>query len=332
MGGMEIYSVRLAEELAKSCNLDLHVLRGSSSGRKPGAARLIGFGLVSAWRLLRASPADVIHVADAASWPLGWIASLRHPTSRLVLSAHGSDISYANRTGLRAWLYRAYLRLGARMVGQSLLIANSRWIERLAQDHGFRRTTVVYLGATIAPPPNKADIGHNGCLFFAGRIVRRKGLSAFVREVLPLLTNPPTIRVAGAIGDDEEAAILASRLVDYVGILEPDQLAKEYAAAICVIVPSIEPEGFGLVAAEATAAGGVVVASAHSGLLEALENGAGFTADPGDPAKWAEIIGRIRGWSPEERARFLAAHKRDPLYFSWKRTADETIAAYALGR
>ena len=330
MGGMETYSVRIAEELAKRCSLDLIVLPGGPSGRKPGAAKIATFGLVSALKVLRAPQTDVVHVADTASWPLGWLASLRHPNSRVVLAAHGSDISYANRTGLRAWVYRRYLRLGARLLRHARLIANSQWIACQAEGYGFRNTLVVPLGTSITAPDKPIAGGHNGCLFFAGRVVRRKGLSRFVREVLPLLPKPPKIRVAGARGEDDKSAILESPLVEYLGILDTAELAEEYASALCVIVPSVEPEGFGLVVAEAAAAGGLVIASAHSGLLEAVGNCPGFTADPADPAQWARIIEQIRGWTADERMRFIEQHKRDPRDFSWARAADQTLAAYSV--
>jgi phosphatidyl-myo-inositol dimannoside synthase len=329
MGGMETYSVRLAEELTKRCRLETDVLPGRLSGKPPGAVRLLLFGIGSALRLLIARRPDVVHIGDLASWPLGWIASLRHPASRIVLSAHGSDVGYAKRQSVRARLYGAYLRAGSRLLGGALLIANSRWIARLAEEQGFRRTVVIVLGTDVAPRP--APTRNNGCLFFAGRIARRKGLSFFIREVLPLIPDPPKIRVAGAVIDAGEAAILGSTPVEYLGVLDSEALAREYAEALCVIVPSLEPEGFGLVAAEAAVAGGVVLASAHSGLLEAVDEDTGFTADPADPGRWAEIIGRVRGWRPDERDRFVAAAQaKSGAKFSWSRVADETLNAYTL--
>ena len=52
------------------------------------------------------------------------------------------------------------------------------------------------------------------------------------------------------------------------GRLEHDELAPLLAAAEAQVVPSTYPEAFGMVAAEAAAAGALPVSAAHSGLAE----------------------------------------------------------------
>lgn len=331
MGGMETYSRRLADELAKDHRLEILALPGRDSGAAPGALRLLGFGLATALRLLVSRPARVVHLGDVACWPLGWIAGWRHRGSRVVLSAHGSDISLAARRGLRALLYRAYLRLGAALMGEAVLVANSRWLATLAERHGFRRTVVVPLGTDARPHETPSAPG--GHLLFAGRIARRKGLSFLVREVLPLIPHPMRVRVAGTVWDEAEAEILRSPHVDHLGRLDAASLGREYAEALCVVVPSLEPEGFGLVAIEAAAAGGVVLASAHSGLAEAVVEGSGFLAECGDASAWARKLEEIRGWSAERRADFVrGATAMARSRFGWSRVAEETARAYELAR
>src|SRR5215211_3143872 len=116
VGGMETYGARLTEELQKRGPVEIIALPGRESGRRPTVLALIGFGLRTSIRLLVAREARVVHVADLASWPFAWIAGVRHPHSRLVLSAHGSDLSFAERPGWRSKLYRAYVRTGAAAV------------------------------------------------------------------------------------------------------------------------------------------------------------------------------------------------------------------------
>jgi glycosyltransferase involved in cell wall biosynthesis len=213
------------------------------------------------------------------------------------------------------------------LLPKALLIANSGYIAKLASAYGFKRSTVVPLASDYKDGP--APTRHNSAIFFAGRIARRKGLSHFVRHVLPLLPDHIRLRVAGPVWEQEEAQVLACPRVDYVGILPPEELQREYASALCVIVPSLEPEGFGLVAAEAASAGGVVLAAAHSGLVEAVEAGGGILLDVHEPEQWARKILHVLKWSAEERTRFTStAMARGRSFFSWERVARQTIEGY----
>ena len=327
MGGMETYCARLVEHLGSRVNLDLVALPGRPDGSAPGALRLLGFGAATAFRLLVSPSRDVVHVADMASWPLAWIAALRGRGQRIVLSAHGSDVSYSTRGHWRGRLYGVYLRLGARMLGNARIIANSRFVAETAAAHGFRNVAVVAPGTSLAPPADSAAM--HDSLLFAGRIMRGKGLRFLVEEVLPLLPYPPRLRVAGTIWDQDEAEALASPLVDYLGPLDPQSLAREYAGALAVVVPTIIPEGFGLVAAEGAACGGLVLASDHSGLRDAVLPGHGILVGP-SAQDWADAIEMVRAIPPSERAdRRLAASAAALRHFSWERVAGETVAIYA---
>ncbi len=327
MGGMETYCIRLTGELGKTYRLDIIALPGKPDGDVPAPGALIGFGLKTAIRLLFAKPAKIVHLGDVAIWPLGWIASLRHPKSRIVLSAHGSDLNYATKDRLSGRLYAAYVKIGARLLGRSRLIANSDWIAELARQLGFQHVTKVALATDI-----RSDIPagpHNESLFFAGRITSSKGLSFIVNQVLPRIENPPRIRVAGTIWDEEEAKILESPLVDYLGSLGRNQLIAEYGQSMAVIVPSQGKEGFGLVAAEAAACGAMVIASDHSGLAEVVTPDIGLLADSDSPEQWAAAIEKVRSWTDEKRSAFtngsqLIASTR----YGWDRVARETAAVY----
>jgi phosphatidylinositol alpha-1,6-mannosyltransferase len=327
MGGMETYCVRLTGELGKTHRLDIIALPGKPDGDVPSAGALIGFGLKTAVRLLFAKPAKIVHLGDVAIWPLGWIASLRHPKSRIILSAHGSDLNYATKDTLSGRFYAAYVKLGARSMGRSRLIANSDWIAELAGHLGFQDVTKVALATDIGS--NIPAGPHNDCLFFAGRITPSKGLSFIVNRVLPLMERPTRIRVAGTIWDSKEAKTLESPLVDYLGNLAPDELIAEYRQSMAVIVPSLGKEGFGLVAAEAAACGAVVIASDHSGLAEVVTPDIGLLADSSLPEQWIAAIEKIRSWTAQKRATFTKCSQSiASTRYGWDRVARETVAVY----
>ena len=56
MGGMETYCFKLVDELRKRHSLELLALPGAADGSVPGAARLVRFGVTSAWRILFGRP------------------------------------------------------------------------------------------------------------------------------------------------------------------------------------------------------------------------------------------------------------------------------------
>lgn len=327
MGGMETYCWELAQRLGRFGQLTIVALPGRKGGVVPTLPAMLWFGLATAVRLLFYRPATVTHAGDLAIWPLAWIASLRGRQTKIVISLHGSDVNFANGNSIASRFYRVYIRLGARLLKRARLVSNSEWIASLARAHGYSEIVVVPLATTLKAETIPA--GHNGALLFAGRITPSKGLGFIVRDVLPLLNESVRIRVAGSVWDQREAELLKHPQVEYLGVLGPDQLADEYAQAMCVLVPSQASEGFGLVAAEAAACGGVVLASAHSGLAEVVTPELGFVADAQDAAAWAKRIQSIARWNADERSSFAsAAMIFAQQKYDWDRVTAETVAAY----
>lgn len=334
MGGMETYSKRLSDELDGVTNIRRIVLEGHDDGSVPKVSELIGFAATTAFKLIFGRGSfDVIHVADMASWPLALLGRLRYPRSRVVISSHGTDVSYPRRGGVKGNLYGAYLKLGARLLPNVTIIANSKATASCTQSYGFRDTVVVPLAAEVDRPEQALQSG--GSILFAGRLIRLKGCAWFVREVLPHLPSHITLDVAGTIWDDHEFSALNTSRVRYLGVLDQKTLWQAYADALCVVVPNIdiesgEFEGFGLVATEAAAAGGVVLASRHAGLLDAVLDGrTGFLLPVGKPAAWVQKIVEISGWSTTKRRDFIGFSQASCAEkFSWKRVARDTLAVY----
>jgi glycosyltransferase involved in cell wall biosynthesis len=327
MGGMETYCWELWRRLRQHVALRLIALPGRENGSVPSFAAVSWFGLSAAWKILTARRVDVVHVGDLAIWPLAWIAAARHPHATIVVSVHGSDISFAQGRTLRSRLYHCYIRLGSRLLRRVRLIANSGWIAGLLRDQGFRNLTVVPLATNLRAA---SAVGQqSGSLFFAGRIIPSKGLSFIVQDVLPLVDPAISLRVAGTVCDEQEAAVLKSPRVIYLGVLSPEALAREYGQSLCTLVPSLTPEGFGLVAAEAAACGTAVIASNHSGLAEVVTSEIGFVVEAGNAQAWADQINKIINWSADERSKLLGGSQRAALArYCWNRVADDTLALY----
>lgn len=337
MGGMETYSEKLADRLQAHGAVQVIALPGHADGSTPSAWELLRFGARTAFSLLLAArPAEVTHVADMASWPLAFAARLRKPSARRILSAHGTDVSYPARGGVKGGLYGAYLKLGARLLGPVTVIANSAATAVATERFGYRDTVVVPLAAEITPDQTAAVAPSRQTIFFSGRLVARKGCRWFIENVLPRLPETMDLEVAGTIWDDDEGAALDVPRVRYLGRLDQPALHRRMAASLCVVVPNVELgngefEGFGLVAVEAAVAGGVVVAARHAGLKEAVKDGeTGFLVAPGEADQWVEKIVEIAAWTPENRTEFVERAQASATdYYNWNRVARDTARHYA---
>ncbi|WP_162143754.1 glycosyltransferase family 4 protein [Hellea balneolensis] len=324
---METYCLQLTDHIQDDVALEIIALAGQGNGSAPSSKAIISFGLKTAFRLLRLPKSDVTHLSDMASWPLALIAKMRHQGTRIVLSAHGSDLSFGQGEGFLAKLYKAYMKLGALCLPRAIILANSTWIAALAKAHGFKNVRHIPLASDIQPARQNSKIP--GDLFFAGRVMPSKGTSFIVNEVLPRLPEAVHLRIAGTIWDDEGGAITEHPRIRYLGRLDAAALAEEYAAALAVLVPSIAPEGFGLVAAEAAIAGGVVIASDHTGLSEVCSEGVGLLAKPSDAEHWAQKISAVAAWDASRRAAFLAkSQSQAQSRYNWARVAKDTLQAY----
>ena len=140
----------------------------------------------------------------------------------------------------------------------------------------------------------------------------------------------------------EAAAALPAR-VTWVGRLEHDELADLLPAAEAMVVPSTFPEAFGMVAAEAAAAGSLPVVARHSGLGEVAETLGGAVPEAARPLLGfdlgpdavPQLAAALTGWlgrPPElrEAAReAMVAVTRER--YSWEGVA-RTVLAAAEGR
>jgi glycosyltransferase involved in cell wall biosynthesis len=105
----------------------------------------------------------------------------------------------------------------------------------------------------------------------------------------------------------------------FTGPLEHRHLTRLLPLADATVVPSIFPEAFGMVAAEAAAAGSPPIVARHSGLAEvaegledeypaALRDLTSF--ETGDAADLAAKLRRLLGLTASERAAISAAARR----------------------
>ena len=104
------------------------------------------------------------------------------------------------------------------------------------------------------------------------------------------------------------------------------------------VVPSIFPEAFGMVAAEAAAAGSLPLVAHHSGLAEIAAGIAAEYPQPdrdlvsfatGDSSDLAGKLRRLLALAPEERAQLSAAARRAVVErWSWAGVAKRLLEPF----
>jgi glycosyltransferase involved in cell wall biosynthesis len=147
-----------------------------------------------------------------------------------------------------------------------------------------------------APAPAAADdllqsLPDAPFLLFVGDVRRDKGVDVLL-DAYERLAQPPPLVLIGKVWPDTP-----SRLPDGARLLRdwPNAAVREaMRRCLALVVPSIWLEPFGIVAAEALAAGRPVIASAIGGLPEIVrDEQEGLLVMPGDPDALAHAIDRL---------------------------------------
>jgi glycosyltransferase involved in cell wall biosynthesis len=258
--------------------------------------------------------ADVVH----AHWwiPSGLVAVVAaHRRARVVaVHLHGTDVAIA-RGPLRAlagWVLRR----------ASVVLAASSSLAAWAHD-------VAGVDAVVAPMPLGLDRvpstpttpPRDGPVLAVGRLVPEKGFDVLIRAVAA--TGDRLVIVGD--GDIRPALESLTRSTDadvtFAGSVDPTELARDYAAARLVVVPS-RREGFGMVAAEALAAGRAVVGTRVGGLPDLVTDGVtGTLVAPDDVGA---LVDALRSTDP-------ALGANGPAAVAWLRPdaiAARNVAAY----
>jgi len=300
---------------------------------------------------LRDSP-RIVFAGSGLVAPVAWLGA-RLRGARMVVYLHGLDIVAASRVYQRFWL--PWIRRA------DVALVNSRHTAALAVAAGVPEANIriVHPGTDLPAPDPEArhrfrarhGLGDAPLMLSVGRLTRRKGLSEFVRGVLPgIVAASPDARLV-VIGSDALDAVRVQgeserdRIVAAAGaaglersllLLPPCDdaaLADAYQAADVMVFPVRQTpgdiEGFGMVAIEAAAHGLPTVAFAVGGVTDAVAPGrSGDLVPPGDDASFgAMTLAYLRGYdrlARQEAARAFAAD------FGWERFGNEVWAAIDL--
>jgi glycosyltransferase involved in cell wall biosynthesis len=263
---------------------------------------------------------SLVHARSRApAWSAYWAAQAAGVP--FVTTYHGA---YSGTSGMKR-------RYNSVMAKGDLVIANSNWIAAHVHDvHAIAADKIVTIPrgvdlgvfdpAKVAPARIEAVRGRWGIagdkrvtLFLPGRLTEWKGQLVAI-EALGLMSVEELRKLVLVLAGDPqgranyvtrlEDAILAHKLGGTVLLAEHERdMPAACLAADIVMTPSIRPEAFGRVAAEASAMGRPVIVADHGGGRETvIEGETGARVEPGNPAALAGAIRALLDVGPSARA------------------------------
>ena len=250
---------------------------------------------------------DIVLLGDGVLAPLGVI--LKQLSGKPVCCIiHGLDITYRNSLYQRVWVNWALNRLDR-------LFAVGNETIRQAATRGVDTSRCDFIPNGVILPAKARDeqrvSGETGFqLLTLGRLVPRKGVAWFIREVMPLLPEDIHYRVAGDGPDKENISLARDELrrperVALLGPVSEEEKQRLLYSADLFLQPNIpvenDIEGFGLVVLEAAAVGLPVLASRLEGLQDAICEGEnGLLVEARDAQGFRDAIMTLHA-EPEKR-------------------------------
>lgn len=347
-GGVQAHVRDLAEALRRlghqvsvitpaddEASLPAHVVAAGRAVPVPynGSVARLAFGPVSASRVrrwLRAGKFDVLHVHEPAAPSLSLLACWA-AEGPIVATFHAANPRSRALTAAYPILQTALERISAR-------IAVSEAARTTLVEHVGGNAVLIPNGVDASDPPDARGFagwpGEGGALGFLGRMDEpRKGLPVLIHAFRELAGDRPGLRLLIA-GPGDPAAVhrlLPRQLHDRVTVLgrvtEPDK-ARMLRSVDVFVAPNTGSESFGMVLAEAMAAGAAVVASDLDAFRTVLGPGtAGALFRTGRQEDLAAVAAGLLD-DPERRQQLSAAARIAVQRYDWGKVVGDVVQVY----
>jgi glycosyltransferase involved in cell wall biosynthesis len=290
-------------------------------------------------RLIRDYDIQLIHARSRApAWSALWAA--RWTKIPLVTTFHGA---YRTSNILKTF-YNSVMSRGTRVIAISEFV-----LQHIQQQHpaSLSRIRLIHEGIDVeafnpqlvSQEDIKAlrktwNIPAGAKVFLLpGRVTRLKGQIVFI-EALRQLNNPNVFGIilgqsqSNSSYSQEMNRQLDGRHIQHIPHTQTLKVA--YAAADFIVSPSLAPETFGRVTAEAGAMERIIIATNHGATPELCKTGiTGYLIPPGNIKALTQTMDKVLKMASEERKTMEKA-ARDYVYanFSLNRMCAETIAVY----
>lgn len=271
----------------------------------------IPWAFLKSFYLLSFKKIDVVYFGDSALAFMGWIIKkvFRVP---ITITAHGLDLTYNN------WLYQFMINRTLNCFDKVICVSTAT--KNIAISKGVRqdKCIVIHNGIDTSEwylfddkyrlmkrleEKIKLNLNNKFLLLSVGRLVERKGIHWFIKNVFKKLDERFVFLIVGH-GKEEQRIrelIISLNLEDRIfmlGKVSDEILRLLYNSAEIFIMPNIpvkgDAEGFGIVAIEAASCGLPVIASNLEGIKDAIKDGKnGFLIKPYDTNGYIKKINSV---------------------------------------
>ncbi len=316
IGGIETYSKELFYYYEKHNNVKFYTPTKKISNKPFVRGIELFYFIMKSFFKFRNNKFHLIQVTSFNLWLFCYFYSLFNKETKFLINIWGLEFAYENKKGLLPKIYRTIFinKKILRKESFHYLVSSEASKDLLMKsDLKEENINLIKLGVykkDIVDSVKNLDLD-NKYFLFVGRLIKRKGLSWFIKNILPKFPNYK-LKVVGPLGEKEESLALSSNNVEYLGVVDNNELKKLRQEATVCVVPNIflekddDFEAFCFVTIESVASGSIVVASDYQGISEALLHGKiGNLANPSDIDSWIVNIKEITSLKNIDRNRLI---------------------------
>ena len=255
---------------------------------------------------------DCVPCCNMCRWPNWYVGGLLSQIPARLYRLYGdklnqqANLNYFERGLIYPWLVERSVKAKRWLLRNAQhIIAPSFFIRDILLRNGANPSRIEIL-------PHGVAIGKKFLVDFAstrpvrfgyvGRINDHKGLHLAIKALSGMQQNSCELHIFGNVQNETEKSYLSECLQRYTGkanivqhgYIPPGKIIEAYRLIDVLVVPSIVPEAFGLVVAEAFAAGRPVIVSNSGALHELIRDEInGFIVERNDAKALAKAMQRF---------------------------------------
>lgn len=293
---------------------------------------------------------DIIHIGDALLSPLGVFLKITKKIP-VTVTVYGLDVIYPNK------LYQLIITKCLKRLDKIICISQETKNECIKRGINPESCVVIPVGLEIFDQVKKLDknklqddlihanIKNKKILLSVGRLIERKGIPYFLKNIFPAILKeyPEMVYLivgSGKLKNDIKILINELGFENNVYLLENvDDILLNYLYHISdiFVMPNIpvkgDMEGFGIVLLEASSSGLPVVASNIEGIKDAIiDKQNGFLIDPYDTEKYVEVILDLLNDDTKRISIGRAGSRITNEYYNWEVISQRYLEAFNLIR
>jgi len=267
--------------------------------------------LLWALRKLHAKkPVDLVEVPEYGAEGIFLCGFTKRNSIRLHVRIHGPTLLDRETPRIRLYSFTSPLKSIIAYM-EMLMVRRADVVSVPSQSFLLLARKFFTKGSELKYLPNFIDtkewaarekvIEYKNCIFFAGTLVKAKGILLLVDAHNQLMNDGVSLELVVAGRSGRTVVGLEGDKQSYVGILSKNELVTYYSSSEIVCIPSYY-ETFGLVLVEAMAAGALIIAADNDVFREMIIDGDnGFLFKSGSSSDLKSVISKVLALSELER-------------------------------